>query len=67
MEDIDGAPIGEDMDGAPLEDVDGVPIGLDGGAVVAGAPLDGASLGLDDLDGVPIKAPEEDIDGLPCE
>uniref|UniRef100_A0A673ZN07 U2 snRNP-associated SURP domain containing n=1 Tax=Salmo trutta TaxID=8032 RepID=A0A673ZN07_SALTR len=55
VEDIDGAPIGEDMDGAPLEDVDGVPIGLDGGAVVAGAPLDGASLGLDDLDGVPIK------------
>uniref|UniRef100_A0A673ZL98 U2 snRNP-associated SURP motif-containing protein n=1 Tax=Salmo trutta TaxID=8032 RepID=A0A673ZL98_SALTR len=67
VEDIDGAPIGEDMDGAPLEDVDGVPIGLDGGAVVAGAPLDGASLGLDDLDGVPIKAPEEDIDGLPLD
>ncbi|XP_071184110.1 U2 snRNP-associated SURP motif-containing protein-like isoform X2 [Salvelinus alpinus] len=67
VEDIDGAPIGEDMDGAPLEDVDGVPIGLDGAAVVAGAPLDGASLGLDDLDGVPIKAPEEDIDGLPLD
>uniref|UniRef100_A0A8K9X7V8 U2 snRNP-associated SURP motif-containing protein n=1 Tax=Oncorhynchus mykiss TaxID=8022 RepID=A0A8K9X7V8_ONCMY len=67
VEDIDGAPIGEDMDGAPLEDVDGVPIGLDGAAVVPGAPLDGASLGLDDLDGVPIKAPEEDIDGLPLD
>uniref|UniRef100_A0A4W5L2S5 U2 snRNP-associated SURP domain containing n=1 Tax=Hucho hucho TaxID=62062 RepID=A0A4W5L2S5_9TELE len=67
VEDIDGAPIGEDMDGAPLEDVDGVPIGLDGGAMVAVAPLDGAALGLDDLDGVPIKALEEDIDGLPLD
>uniref|UniRef100_A0A673W3X4 U2 snRNP-associated SURP motif-containing protein n=1 Tax=Salmo trutta TaxID=8032 RepID=A0A673W3X4_SALTR len=54
-EDIDGAPIGEDMDGASLEDVDGVPIGLDGGTMVDGAPL------------VPIKALEEDIDGVPCE
>uniref|UniRef100_A0A6Q2Y0B5 U2 snRNP-associated SURP motif-containing protein n=1 Tax=Esox lucius TaxID=8010 RepID=A0A6Q2Y0B5_ESOLU len=56
-EDIDGAPIGEDMDGAPLEDVDGVPIGLE-----RGAPL-----GIDDLDGVPIKALEEDIDGVPLD
>uniref|UniRef100_A0A673W2Z2 U2 snRNP-associated SURP domain containing n=1 Tax=Salmo trutta TaxID=8032 RepID=A0A673W2Z2_SALTR len=69
-EDIDGAPIGEDMDGASLEDVDGVPIGLDGGTMVDGAPLgsaplDGAPLGMDDLDGVPIKALEEDIDGVP--
>uniref|UniRef100_A0A8K9Y7I0 U2 snRNP-associated SURP motif-containing protein n=1 Tax=Oncorhynchus mykiss TaxID=8022 RepID=A0A8K9Y7I0_ONCMY len=48
VEDIDGAPIGEDMDGAPLEDVDGVPIGLDGAAVVPGAPLDG------DIDGLPL-------------
>uniref|UniRef100_A0A8C8GFH6 U2 snRNP associated SURP domain containing n=2 Tax=Oncorhynchus tshawytscha TaxID=74940 RepID=A0A8C8GFH6_ONCTS len=52
-EDIDGAPIGEDMDGASLEDVDGVPIG--------------APLGMDDLDGVPIKALEEDIDGVPLD
>ncbi|CAB1340873.1 unnamed protein product [Coregonus sp. 'balchen'] len=71
-EDIDGAPIGEDMDGASLEDVDGVPIGLDGGTMVdgaplGGAPLDGAPLGMDDLDGVPIKALEEDIDGVPLD
>ncbi|XP_035597609.1 U2 snRNP-associated SURP motif-containing protein isoform X1 [Oncorhynchus keta] len=76
-EDIDGAPIGEDMDGASLEDVDGVPIGLDGGTMVDGAPLgsaplvsvplDRALLGMDDLDGVPIKAPEEDIDGVPLD
>ncbi|XP_029553637.1 U2 snRNP-associated SURP motif-containing protein isoform X3 [Salmo trutta] len=71
-EDIDGAPIGEDMDGASLEDVDGVPIGLDGGTMVDGAPLgsaplDGAPLGMDDLDGVPIKALEEDIDGVPLD
>uniref|UniRef100_A0A8C7N7K7 U2 snRNP-associated SURP domain containing n=1 Tax=Oncorhynchus kisutch TaxID=8019 RepID=A0A8C7N7K7_ONCKI len=52
-EDIDGAPIGEDMDGASLEDVDGVPIG--------------APQGMDDLDGVPIKALEEDIDGVPLD
>uniref|UniRef100_A0A8C7KQU7 U2 snRNP-associated SURP domain containing n=1 Tax=Oncorhynchus kisutch TaxID=8019 RepID=A0A8C7KQU7_ONCKI len=51
--DIDGAPIGEDMDGASLEDVDGVPIG--------------APQGMDDLDGVPIKALEEDIDGVPLD
>ncbi|XP_019897503.1 U2 snRNP-associated SURP motif-containing protein isoform X2 [Esox lucius] len=66
-EDIDGAPIGEDMDGAPLEDVDGVPIGLERGGLVDGAPLDGAPLGIDDLDGVPIKALEEDIDGVPLD
>nr|XP_046148505.1 U2 snRNP-associated SURP motif-containing protein isoform X3 [Oncorhynchus gorbuscha]XP_046148506.1 U2 snRNP-associated SURP motif-containing protein isoform X3 [Oncorhynchus gorbuscha] len=76
-EDIDGAPIGEDMDGASLEDVDGVPIGLDGGTMVDGAPLgsapigsvplERAPLGMDDLDGVPIKALEEDIDGVPLD
>jgi U2-associated protein SR140 len=65
------------MDGASLEDVDGVPIGLDGGTMVDGAPLgsapigsvplERAPLGMDDLDGVPIKALEEDIDGVPCE
>jgi len=62
VEDIDGAPIGEYVDGAPLEDVDGVPI--DAGPI-DGAPIDGAP--LDDLDGIPIKAMEEDIDGIPCE
>uniref|UniRef100_A0A3Q1C1T8 U2 snRNP-associated SURP domain containing n=1 Tax=Amphiprion ocellaris TaxID=80972 RepID=A0A3Q1C1T8_AMPOC len=61
-EDIDGAPIGEYVDGTPLEDVDGVPI--DAGHI-DGAPIDGAP--LDDLDGVPIKPMEEDIDGIPCE
>uniref|UniRef100_A0A3B4TQF7 U2 snRNP-associated SURP domain containing n=1 Tax=Seriola dumerili TaxID=41447 RepID=A0A3B4TQF7_SERDU len=59
-EDIDGAPIGEYVDGTPLEDVDGVPI--DAGPI-DGAPIDGAP--LDDLDGVPIKPMEEDIDGIP--
>lgn len=61
-EDIDGAPIGEYVDGTPLEDVDGVPI--DAGPI-DGAPIDGAP--LDDLDGIPIKPMEEDIDGIPCE
>lgn len=61
-EDLDGAPLGEYVDGVPLEDVDGVPIdtrALDG-ALIDGAPLD-------DLDGVPIKQVEDDIDGIPCE
>uniref|UniRef100_A0A7N5ZUJ1 U2 snRNP-associated SURP motif-containing protein n=1 Tax=Anabas testudineus TaxID=64144 RepID=A0A7N5ZUJ1_ANATE len=61
-EDIDGAPIGDYVDGTPLEDVDGVPI--DAGPI-DGAPIDGAP--LDDLDGVPIKPMEEDIDGIPLD
>lgn len=61
-EDIDGAPIGEYVDGTPLEDVDGVPIDA---VPIDGAPIDGAP--LDDLDGIPIKPMEEDIDGIPCE
>uniref|UniRef100_A0A673CP62 U2 snRNP-associated SURP motif-containing protein n=1 Tax=Sphaeramia orbicularis TaxID=375764 RepID=A0A673CP62_9TELE len=60
--DIDGAPIGEYVDGTLLEDVDGVPI--DAGTI-DGAPIDGAP--LDDLDGVPIKPMEEDIDGIPLD
>uniref|UniRef100_A0A1A8FD57 U2 snRNP-associated SURP motif-containing protein n=3 Tax=Nothobranchius korthausae TaxID=1143690 RepID=A0A1A8FD57_9TELE len=59
-EDLDGAPLGEYVDGAPLEDVDGMPI--DAGTL-DGAPIDGAS--LDDLDGVPIKSIDEDLDGIP--
>uniref|UniRef100_A0A4W6D3E1 U2 snRNP-associated SURP motif-containing protein n=1 Tax=Lates calcarifer TaxID=8187 RepID=A0A4W6D3E1_LATCA len=39
--DIDGAPIGEYVDGTPLEDVDGVPI--DAGPI-DGAPIDGCRL-----------------------
>ncbi|XP_037613326.1 U2 snRNP-associated SURP motif-containing protein isoform X3 [Sebastes umbrosus] len=62
VEDIDGAPIGEYVDGSLLEDVDGVPI--DAGPI-DGAPIDGAP--LDDLDGVPIKPMEEDIDGIPLD
>lgn len=61
-EDIDGAPIVDYVDGTPIEDVDGVPI--DSGPL-DGAPIDGAP--LDDLDGVPIKPMEEDIDGIPRE
>ncbi|XP_077952030.1 U2 snRNP-associated SURP motif-containing protein isoform X1 [Gasterosteus aculeatus] len=62
VEDIDGAPIGEYVDGALLEDVDGVPIDA---VPIDGAPIDGAP--LDDLDGVPIKPMEEDIDGIPLD
>lgn len=43
--------------------MDGVPI--DASQMMDGAPIDGAL--LDDLDGVPIKPMEEDIDGIPCE
>uniref|UniRef100_A0A3Q2WU79 U2 snRNP-associated SURP domain containing n=1 Tax=Haplochromis burtoni TaxID=8153 RepID=A0A3Q2WU79_HAPBU len=59
-DDIDGAPIGDYVDGTPLEDVDGVPIDS---VPLDGAPIDGAP--LDDLDGVPIKSMEEDLDGIP--
>ncbi|KAM8823244.1 U2 snRNP-associated SURP motif-containing protein isoform 3-T3 [Spinachia spinachia] len=62
VEDIDGAPIGEYVDGTLLEDVDGVPIDA---VPIDGAPIDGAP--LDDLDGVPIKPMEEDIDGVPLD
>lgn len=48
---MDGAPIEEELDGAPLEDVDGIPLDII-------APLD-------DLDGVPIKALDDDLDGIP--
>ncbi|PWA18181.1 hypothetical protein CCH79_00004130 [Gambusia affinis] len=61
-EDLDGAPLGEFVDGAPLEDVDGVPIDA---APIDGAPIDGAP--LDDLDGVPIKSIDDDLDGIPLD
>uniref|UniRef100_A0A3B3YPF1 U2 snRNP-associated SURP motif-containing protein n=1 Tax=Poecilia mexicana TaxID=48701 RepID=A0A3B3YPF1_9TELE len=61
-EDLDGAPLGEFVDGAPLEDVDGVPIDA---VPIDGAPIDGAP--LDDLDGVPIKSIDDDIDGVPLD
>lgn len=59
-EDLDGAPIGEYIEGGAMEDVDGMPID---GAPIDGVQLDGAP--LDDLDGVPIRQVEEDIDGIP--
>lgn len=62
VEDLDGAPLGEFVDGAPLEDVDGVPIDA---VPIDGAPIDGAP--LDDLDGVPIKSIDDDIDGIPLD
>uniref|UniRef100_A0A3P9NW85 U2 snRNP-associated SURP motif-containing protein n=1 Tax=Poecilia reticulata TaxID=8081 RepID=A0A3P9NW85_POERE len=61
-EDLDGAPLGEFVDGAPLEDMDGVPIDA---VPIDGAPIDGAP--LDDLDGVPIKSIDDDIDGVPLD
>ncbi|XP_015245781.1 PREDICTED: U2 snRNP-associated SURP motif-containing protein [Cyprinodon variegatus] len=61
-DDLDGAPLGEFVDGAPLEDVDGVPIDA---IPLDGAPIDGAP--LDDLDGVPIKSVDDDIDGIPLD
>lgn len=54
--------MGEYVDGTLLEDVDGMPIDA---RALDGAPIDGAP--LDDLDGVPIKHLEDDIDGIPCE
>ncbi|XP_039616431.1 U2 snRNP-associated SURP motif-containing protein isoform X3 [Polypterus senegalus] len=55
VEDIDGAPIEDELDGAPLDDVDGVPID---GSAIDGAPID-------DLDGIPIKSIDDDLDGVP--
>ncbi|XP_041125799.1 U2 snRNP-associated SURP motif-containing protein-like isoform X2 [Polyodon spathula] len=60
--DIDGAPIEEELDGAPLDDVDGVPIE---GAPIDGTPIDGTP--IDDLDGVPIKLAGDYLDGVPLE
>uniref|UniRef100_A0A4W3HR54 Zgc:163098 n=1 Tax=Callorhinchus milii TaxID=7868 RepID=A0A4W3HR54_CALMI len=53
LDDVDGAPIYEDI--APIDDVDGLPID--------DIPLDGAP--LDDIDGVPLKLVEDDLDGMP--
>ncbi|MGH0145673.1 UNVERIFIED_CONTAM: hypothetical protein FKN15_015308 [Acipenser sinensis] len=70
--DIDGAPIEEELDGAPLDDVDGMPIDgvpIDGmpidGVPIDGMPIDGAP--IDDLDGVPIKLVGDYLDGVPLE
>uniref|UniRef100_A0A6I8RL20 U2 snRNP associated SURP domain containing n=1 Tax=Xenopus tropicalis TaxID=8364 RepID=A0A6I8RL20_XENTR len=51
-DDLDGAPIEEELDVPLIEDVDGIPID--------GAPID-------DLDGVPIKSLEDDLDGVPLD
>lgn len=64
-EDIDGAPLDEDVDvdGAPLdedEDLDGEEleeVGIDGEAL--DLDLDGQPMELDDVDGAPL----EDVDG----
>nr|GAT43003.1 predicted protein [Mycena chlorophos] len=66
MDDIDGAPLDDDLDGAPIaEDIDGVP--LDD---IDGAPLtddvDGIPITEDDIDGAPM-AEEDDIDGVPMQ
>ncbi|MGH0119834.1 UNVERIFIED_CONTAM: hypothetical protein FKN15_043267 [Acipenser sinensis] len=55
--DIDGAPIEEELDGAPLDDVDGMPVD---GVPIDGAPIDGAPIDGAPLDGTPI----DDLDGL---
>ncbi|XP_041119200.1 U2 snRNP-associated SURP motif-containing protein-like isoform X2 [Polyodon spathula] len=70
--DIDGAPIEEELDGAPLDDVDGAPVD---GAPVDGMPIDGMPIDgmpidgtpIDDLDGVPIKLAGDYLDGVPLE
>uniref|UniRef100_A0A8C2VQ34 U2 snRNP-associated SURP motif-containing protein n=1 Tax=Chinchilla lanigera TaxID=34839 RepID=A0A8C2VQ34_CHILA len=49
-DDLNGAPIEEELDGEPLEDVDGIPID---------------ATPIDDLDGVPIKSLGDDLDGVP--
>uniref|UniRef100_A0A672GC81 Zgc:163098 n=1 Tax=Salarias fasciatus TaxID=181472 RepID=A0A672GC81_SALFA len=60
--DLDGAPLDNTpLDGLPFDagtadDLDGCPLGWD--------PLDGAP--VDDIDGVPLGAASDDIDGLPC-
>ncbi|XP_067903902.1 U2 snRNP-associated SURP motif-containing protein-like isoform X4 [Heterodontus francisci] len=56
IDDVDGTPIDSDQV-APLEDVDGLPID--------GIPLDGAP--LDDIDGIPLKSVDDDLDGMPME
>ncbi|MGH0136333.1 UNVERIFIED_CONTAM: hypothetical protein FKN15_036031 [Acipenser sinensis] len=70
--DIDGAPIEEELDDAPLDEIDGVPIDgvpIDGmpidGVPIDGMPIDGAP--IDDLDGVPIKLVGDYLDGVPLE
>ncbi|XP_040283986.1 U2 snRNP-associated SURP motif-containing protein isoform X1 [Bufo bufo] len=52
VDDLDGAPIEEELDGAPLEDVDGL--------LIDGAPLE-------DFDGLPLKALDDDLDGVPLD
>lgn len=53
VDDVDGEPMAQDVDGVPIEDVDGVPVDD-----VDGVPMDSA-----DLDGEPM----EDVDGVPLE
>lgn len=68
-EDVDGAPLDDDVDGSPVDDVDGVALDdLDGAPLddLDGEPLqnlDGEPV-LDDVDGEPM---DEDLDGAPVE
>ena len=60
--DVDGQPMGDDVDGEPLDNIDGEPLDdIDGAPLeddIDGAPLE------DDIDGAPL---EDDIDGAPME
>lgn len=51
LDELDGAPIEADVDGAPLDDLDGAPLEL---------------AHVDDVDGIPIKE-DDDIDGIPLD
>ena len=52
VEDVDGDPIGADMDGEPMDDVDGAPM----------EDVDGDPIGTGDVDGDPM---DDDLDGAP--
>jgi U2-associated protein SR140 len=67
-DEIDGSPV-DDLDGAPIEDVDGAPFDdVDGAPLddIDGAPvdIDGEPLNDDDVDGAPM---DEDVDGTPAD
>jgi U2-associated protein SR140 len=60
-DDLDGAPVEQDIDGTPLDDVDGAPMDDD----VDGLPMDDVDgAPLEDIDGEAIVS-DEDLDGAP--